>query len=110
MFLSLVSVIQSKLYEVRAVLSIILMNVIKLHNAESLSVRVVTIYHYINTYDYHTVYICLSTVLGENKRGRISPAPSNNFPLNCSLAPPTRTAETTSETDVVISIPRRNIN
>ncbi len=38
MFLSLVSVIQSKLYEVRAVLSIILMNVIKLHNAESFPV------------------------------------------------------------------------
>ncbi len=27
----------------------------------------------------------------------------NTFPLNCSLAPPTCTAETTSETEVVIS-------
>ncbi len=26
----------------------------------------------------------------------------NNFPLNCSLAPPTRAAETTSETEAVI--------
>ncbi len=53
-------------------------------------VRVVTIYRhdgiprynrtFISRY-YHTVYICLSTVFGENKRCR-------NFPLNCSLAPP----------------------
>ncbi len=27
----------------------------------------------------------------------------NNFPFNCSLAPPTHAAETTSETDAVIS-------
>ncbi len=27
----------------------------------------------------------------------------NNFPLNCSLAPPTRATETTSETEAVIS-------
>ncbi len=33
-----------------------------------------TVYHDINTYDYHAVYICLSTVFGENKRRRISPA------------------------------------
>ncbi len=33
------------------------------------------IYHNINTYDYHTVYICLSTVFGGNKRCSISPAP-----------------------------------
>ncbi len=36
---------------------------------------VMMIYHDINPYDYHTVYICLSTVFGENKRRRISPAP-----------------------------------
>ncbi len=41
----------------------------------AVSNRVVTIYHDINTYDYHTVYICLSMVFGENKRCRISPAP-----------------------------------
>ncbi len=82
--------------------------------------RVVTISRYddiprYKQYDYHTVYICLSTVVGENKRRRnLTCAYGNNFPLKCSLAPPTHTAETTSETDIVmstlISIPRRNIN
>ncbi len=34
-----------------------------------------TVYHNINSYNYHTVYICLSTVFGENKRCSISPVP-----------------------------------
>ncbi len=72
-----------------------------------LGIRIVTIYRYddINMYDYHTVYICLSMVFGEKKdAGADSPAShkthlrlGNNFPLNCSLAPPTRAAETTPE-------------
>ncbi len=51
--------------------------------------RFVTIYHDLNTYGYHTVYICLSMVFAVSHL-RLD----DNFPLNCSLGPPTRAAET----------------
>ncbi len=62
-----------------------------------------TIYHDINTYDYHTMYIFLSTYLEKIKAAVSHLRQGNNFPLNCSLAPPTRAAETTSETEAIIS-------
>ncbi len=43
-----------------------------------------TVYHDVNTYDYHTMYICLSTLKDAVSHLR----QGNNFPLNCSLAPP----------------------
>ncbi len=47
-----------------------------------------TVYHDMNAYDYHTLYICLSTVFGENTNAESHLRLDNNFPLNCSLAPP----------------------
>ncbi len=63
-----------------------------------------TIYHGINTYDYHTVFICLSTVFGENKRRRISPAPRKQLSTYLFSCSTTRAAETTSETEAISNL------
>ncbi len=62
-----------------------------------------TIYHDINTYDYHTCTFAYLRYLEKKKATESHLRLGNNFPLNCSLAPPTRVAETTSETEAVIS-------
>ncbi len=61
-----------------------------------------TVYHDINTYDYHTCTFAYLRYL-EKIKYVSHLCLGNNFPLNCSLAPPTRAAETTSETEAVIS-------
>ncbi len=62
-----------------------------------------TVYHNINSYDYHTVYICLSTVFGENKRFSISPQARQQLSTKLFSCSTTRAAETTSDTEAVIS-------
>ncbi len=72
-----------------------------------------TVYHDINIYDYHTMYICLSTVFGENKRCSISPAPRQLLShLTVLLLHPhvQRRQHQRQRPLSLISIPRRNIN
>ncbi len=70
--------------------------------------RVVTIYRCDGIPRYKQTIIILCTFAYLRYLEKIKDAEShlrlgNNFPLNCSLAPPTRTEETTSETEAVIS-------
>ncbi len=55
-----------------------------------------------NTYGYHTCTFAYLRYLEKIKDAVSHLRLGNNFPLNCSLAPPTRAAETTSETETVI--------
>ncbi len=73
-----------------------------------LAIRVVTIYRYDDIPRYKHMIIMLCTFAYLRYLEKIKDAVShlqlgNNFPLNCSLAPPTCAAETTSETEAVIS-------
>ncbi len=67
--------------------------------------RVVTIYRYddINMYVIIPCTVAYLRYLEKIKYAVSHLRLGNNFPLNCSLAPPTRAAETTSETEAAIS-------
>ncbi len=71
-----------------------------------------TIYQDINTYDYHTVYICLSTVFGEIKMQYLTCAQPTTFHLTVLLLHPhaERRHHQRQKPLSLISIPRRNIN
>ncbi len=71
-----------------------------------------TIYHDINTYNYHTMYFAYLRYWEKIKDAVSHLRLDNNIPLNCSLAPPhvQRRQHQRQRPLSLISIPRPNIN
>ncbi len=70
------------------------------------------VYHNINSYDYHTCTFAYLRYLEKIKDAQSHLRLGNNFPLNCSLAPPhvQRRQHQRQRPLSLISIPRPNIN